>query len=82
MPHTTHVPVDADRPASQETNPSGSHWQLPEGALDANQYQYQHQQTHDTIPTSRSAWEQTTDRAETGPDTCVDESLSSDQRHV
>ena len=79
-PHTTLLAVDANKPASQETNPSGSHWQLLEGAVDANQYQYQ--QIHDTIPTSRSVREQTTDQSETGPDTYVDEFLSSGQGYV
>lgn len=75
MPHTTHVAIDVDQPDSQANVSSGSSWQVLDGALDANQYQYQ--QIHDTVPTPRSAWDQTTDESKKGPDTYVDEPLSS-----
>ena len=80
MPHTTFVAVDVDQPDSQANVPTGSHWQVLDGALDANQYQYQ--QIHDTAPTPRSAWDQTTDESQKGPDTYVDEPLSSDSGYV
>lgn len=80
MPHTTRVAVGADQPASHRNVPSGSRWPLQDGGLDAEQDQYQ--QIHDTVPTLRSAWNQTTGQSEKGPDNHVDEFWSSDQRCV
>lgn len=80
MPHTTYMAVDSDQPTSQGDVPYGSSWQVVDGALDANQIQYQHR--YDTVPTSGSAWNQTTDHSEQGPDVHVDALVSNDQGYV